>query len=116
MKKAKKKKKLQYMTLMIVKGNEKSIKSLRFPKILTRILLGLLLIFLVYTSAITYSTTTLSDTYRTKLEDIKNLEETNKNQQQEIENLNSITAEVREKLKSLEELEAKVKKLVGIKD
>ncbi|MBA1335055.1 MAG: hypothetical protein HPY66_0677 [Firmicutes bacterium] len=110
------KKKRQYITLMIVKGNGEKSKTIRFPKLMVNVFLGLILTFVVYTSFITYATANLSSSYQAKLEDINTLEETNNSQKLEISRLNMITAEVREKLKSLEELEAKIKKLVGIKD
>lgn len=116
MEKAKRKKRKQYTTFKIITGNEKNIRSVRYPKKLPKILLISSVTFIILTLALTFGSILLSEDYQVKLENIKSLEGVNTQQQEEINALNFITAEVKEKLKSLEKIESKVKEMVGIKE
>lgn len=114
MKKAIRKKRLEYITLKFIRGTARNTKSLRLPRILFHIILGLFASFLLFIGVMTYKTENLRHIYRHRLEDIENLEDTNAIQQNEIEILSDITAKVRAKLKSLKETEKEVKEMVGI--
>ncbi len=116
MKKAKKKKRMEYTTFKIITGDEKSVKTIRYPRKLPKILLISLVIFIAINLGITYGSVLLSKSYLINLDNIDHLEAVSNQQQQEINVLNEITAEVREKLRSLEKIEAKVKEMVGIED
>jgi hypothetical protein len=112
--KAKTKKRTEYITMTIVSDTGKGNKSIRLPKMLIKILLGLASIFVIYTIIITLATTGLKNTYRSKLQQIKELEAISERQKIETADLTKITEEVRVKLEALQAIEARVKELVGI--